>query len=92
MEIAEDKDACCPTEPVPGTCKKYTITIPNNYEGYVYFKDCLGKVAMFQFYDYGNDYEASICGITGQTTQNIYALVNNNAILPLVFVEGPDCN
>jgi hypothetical protein len=92
MEIAEDKDACCPTEVVPGTCKKYQITIPSGYEGYIYFKDCLGRVAMFMFHDYSNQYDVYICGITGQTAQDIYALVNNNAILPLTFIEGLDCN
>ena len=92
MEIAEDKDACCPAEPIPGTCKKYTVTIPMGYEGYVYFKDCLGNVAMFQFHESSTAYDVYICGIIGQTTQDIYALVDNNAIIPLAFAEGVDCN
>jgi len=92
MEIAEDKAACCPTEIVPGTCKKYTIKIPNGKEGYIYFKDCLGRVAMFLFHDYSTDYEVQVCGITQQTPQDIYALVNNNVILQLEFTEGIDCD
>jgi hypothetical protein len=91
MEIAEDKDACCPQTPVPGTCKKYKISIPKDKEGYIYFKDCLGKVAMFQFNDYSEDYDAYICGIENQTQQDIYALVNNNLILQLTFTVESDC-
>ena len=92
MEITEDKDACCPVEPLPGTCKKYTITIPSGLEGYLYFKDCANVARIVQFHNNSSTYNVYVCGITGQTTQDIYALINNNAIYPLAFSEGVDCN
>lgn len=92
MDIAEDVNACCPVTPLPGTCKKYEVTIPSDKEGYLYFKDCSGNVRIVQFHNYGSSYMVYVCGITAQTNQDIYALVNNNEILQLTFTEGVDCD
>jgi hypothetical protein len=92
MDIAEDVNACCPIEPLPGTCKKYTITIPVDVEGWLYFKDCSGIVRTVLFYAASQPHEVFVCGVTGQTTAEIYILTTSHNLLQVQFVEGIDCN
>jgi hypothetical protein len=92
MDIAEDVNACCPVEPLPGTCKKYTITIPVDVEGWLYFKDCSGIVRTVLFYAASQPHEVFVCGVTGQTTAEIYILTTSHNLLQVQFVEGIDCN
>jgi hypothetical protein len=92
MDIAEDKNACCPIEPLPGTCKKYTITIPSGHEGLLYFKDCSGVVRNVSFHQSSIAYDVFVCGITEQTNNDIYILSNNQTIISVSFEEGVDCN
>jgi hypothetical protein len=92
MDIAEDPNACCPIAPLPGTCKKYSITIPINVEGWLYFKDCNRIVRTVMFYSASVPYEVFVCGITEQTSADIYILANNQDLLQVQFSEGVDCN
>ena len=92
MDIAENANACCPIEPLPGTCKKYTITIPVDVEGWLYFKDCSGIVRTVLFYAASQPHEVFVCGVTGQTTAEIYILTASHNLLQVQFVEGIDCN
>jgi hypothetical protein len=92
MDIAEDPNACCPISPLPGTCKKYSIIIPINVEGWLYFKDCNQVPRTVMFYSATSPYEVFVCGITGQTSTDIYILANNQDLLQVQFSEGVDCN
>jgi hypothetical protein len=92
MDIAEDPNACCPIAPLPGTCKKYSIIIPINVEGWLYFKDCNSVVRTVMFYSATTPYEVFVCGITEQTSSDIYILANNQDLLQVQFSEGGDCN
>ena len=92
MDIAEDPNACCPVAPLPGTCKKYSVIIPINVEGYLYFKDCNRVVRTVMFYSASTPYEVFVCGTTGQTSADIYILANNQDLLQVQFSEGVDCN
>jgi hypothetical protein len=92
MDIAEDLNACCPDELIPSTCKKYTVTIPNGIEGYLYFKDCSNVVRTVMFHQASSPYNVFVCGVTLQTSANIYVLANNSSIIQVAFTEGVDCN
>jgi hypothetical protein len=87
MDMAEDLDAC--NNPAPSsTCKQYSVTIPTNVEGILYFKDCNNAVRTVQFVKANQAYTVFICGITQQTAQDIYILVNHAMIMPVQFVEN----
>lgn len=93
MDIAEDLAACTPGTLAPGTCKKYIITIPKKTEGTLYFKDCNNIIRTVIVYAATNEYQTTVCGITGQTSADIYMLVNNPHYVDYVtFVEDVDCN
>jgi len=92
MDITEDPNACCPVAPLPGTCKKYSVVIPMEVEGHLYFKDCSGIKRTVMFYSFSTPYEVFVCGITGQTSADIYILANNQDLLQVQFSEGVDCN
>lgn len=92
MDITTDPDACKCITPPPGTCKKYTVTIPSSVEGYLYFKDCDNVSRTVQFYSSSSAHDVYVCGITGQTNQDIYILANNHAVMQVQFSEGVDCN
>ena len=92
MDITEDINACCSLEPLPGTCKRYTVTIPNNVEGWLYFKDCSSVSRTVLFYEASQPYDVFVCGITEQTTNDIYILTTSQDLIPVEFSEGEDCN
>jgi hypothetical protein len=92
MDIVEDKNACCGTDNLPSTCKQYTVTIPSNVEGYLYFKDCSNVVRTVMFHSFSNPYNVTVCGKTMQTSSDIYVLANNSSIIQVAFTEGLDCN
>jgi hypothetical protein len=89
MDMAEDIDACCNPQPST-TCKKYSITIPSNAEGILYFKDCNNVQRTVQFVKASQAYVVFICGITGQTNQDIYILVDHSTIMQVSFVENAE--
>ena len=89
MDMAEDINAC--NNPAPSTtCKKYTITIPANAEGILYFKDCNNTQRTVQFVSASQSYNVFICGITQQTAQDIYILINHTMVTPVTFVENAE--
>jgi hypothetical protein len=92
MDIAEDPDACCPIAPLPGTCKQYSVTIPMGVEGWLYFKDCASVQRTVMFYEVSTAYDVYVCGITGQTSTDIYILTTTQDLLQVQFAEGADCN
>lgn len=92
MDIVEDPNACCPIAPLPGSCKQYTVTIPMDVEGMLYFKDCNNIQRTVMFYASNEPYDVNVCGITEQTSADIYILVNNSSLLQVQFSEGVDCN
>lgn len=93
MDIAEDLTACATGTPPAGTCKKYIITIPKMKEGTLYFKDCNNIIRTVIVYAATNEYQTSVCGITGQTSTDIYMLASNpSLVITLPFVEDVDCN
>jgi hypothetical protein len=87
MDMAEDPNACVTTNP-SATCKQYSVTIPSNVEGILYFKDCNGTPRTVQFVSAQQAYTVFICGITQQTAQDIYILVNHSQVLAVQFVEN----
>jgi hypothetical protein len=89
MDMAEDTDACCNPQPST-TCKKYSITIPSNKQGTLYFKDCDNVRRTVQFAEAHAAYTVFICGITGQTNQDIYILVDHSRIMQVSFVENTE--
>jgi hypothetical protein len=89
MDMTEDTDACCNPQPST-TCKKYSITIPSNKEGTLYFKDCDNVRRTVQFAEAHAAYTVFICGITGQTNQDIYILVDHSTIMQVSFVENTE--
>lgn len=91
MDIALDPDRCCTVAPLPGTCKKYIVTIPSGVEGYLYFRDCDSNHIHVQFSQSSTPFETYVCGITGQTSADIYILANNSTIIPASFIESVDC-
>lgn len=92
MDITEDPNACCPVAPLPGTCKKYSVIIPIDVEGWLYFKDCSGVKRTVMFHSFSTPYEVFVCGTTGQTPADIYILANNQSLIQVQFSEGVDCN
>ena len=92
MDIVEDVNACCPIEPLPGTCKKYTVVISIDVEGWLYFKDCSGVIRTVLFHEASQPYEVYVCGITGQTSSDIYILTTSHNLLQVQFTEGVNCN
>ena len=92
MDIAEDVNACCPGELVIGTCKQYTVTIPMNVEGWLYFKDCSSVVRTVMFYAASSAYNVYVCGIQNQTNVDIYILSTSQSLIQVQFFQGGDCN
>ena len=92
MDIAEDVNACCPGELVIGTCKQYTVTIPMNVEGWLYFKDCSSVVRTVMFYAASSAYNVYVCGIQNQTNADIYILSTSQSLIQVQFSQGGDCN
>lgn len=92
MDMAEDLNACNNLTFTPGSCKKYTITIPRLTEGFLYFKDCNDVIRTVVVHSSSQDYNTVVCGITQQTASSIYLLtLNPSMIVPVQFVEGSDC-
>jgi len=87
MDMAEDVDACN-TPCVSTICKQYSITIPSNAEGILYFKDCNNTQRTVQFVKANKAYTVFICGVTQQTNQDIYILVDHSIIEQVEFTEN----
>lgn len=87
MDLTENKLDCCPNPPVPAQCKKYTITLPVNVEGILYFKDCYEREIDVKFAASSHTNQVDVCGITGQTGIDIYAKDTTGDTISLSFVE-----
>jgi len=44
-----------------------------------------------QFSQSSAPFETYVCGITGQTSADIYILTNSSIIIPASFIESVDC-
>ena len=87
MDLTENKEDCCPNPPVPAQCKKYSITLPANITGFLYFKDCYSREINVEFAASSNANEVSVCGITLQTSLDIYAKTSLGEVISITFVE-----
>ena len=91
MDVVEDANACDTV--MSAICKIYSIAIPAGASGYLYFKDCSNNETTVEVVPSRVGYDAQVCGITGQTNQDIYIIDNNSNLVEVVSTETIDlCN